>query len=124
MGDYWVRVMASAVEVNQYPAGSVALDQNAFFVLTGSVNEDEPPLAATLPDNARCRMRENFGPYQSPPGNPPRATLPADSGNSRCVCHRGMAISLGFYGDFGPVAANEIPRENPGCARRNARLIL
>ena len=83
MGDYWVRVMASAVEVNQYPAGSVALDQNAFFVLTGSVNEDEPPLAATLPDNARCRMRENFSPYQSPPGNPPRATLPADSGNGK-----------------------------------------
>src|SRR5262249_21391595 len=54
-----------------YPGATYNMDSRDFFLLTGSLNEAAPPLAAVYPYNARCRMSENFPAYQSPAGDPP-----------------------------------------------------
>jgi len=84
-GDYLIQVSGESMSSNAYPAGPVSIDTVPFFLVTGSINEAGPALAATLPANARCRMEENFADYRSPPGNPPRSKVHGDgSGGGFC----------------------------------------
>lgn len=76
--DYYVKVSSLPLDASYYPAGPVSLDSQPFLVITGSINEGEPPLASALATNVRCRAEENFASYQSPPGNPPRRTSSAE----------------------------------------------
>ncbi|MGE1166855.1 hypothetical protein ACQJ0Y_27400, partial [Peribacillus simplex] len=71
-GDYVLRVTSSELNASLYPAGPISLDSVPFLVVTGSLNEGPPALAALIPNNARCRMNENFARYASPPGPPER----------------------------------------------------
>ncbi len=71
-GDYYVRVTSRSLDVSRFPAGQIAIDTVPFVLLAGSVNEGAPPLANSIPVNARCRMDERFAGYSSPGGNPPR----------------------------------------------------
>jgi hypothetical protein len=91
LGDYTLEVTPRALSVTLYPAGSLSLDKDAFLLVTGSVNQSHPALASVLPVNARCRMPEVFAAYQSPPGNPPRAsTDQSDSGGGGCATMRNI----------------------------------
>lgn len=74
LGDYYLRVGSSSLQVTMYPGGSVALDSVPFVVITGSINEGAPALSGELPFNARCRMDESFRAYSSPPGDPVRGS--------------------------------------------------
>lgn len=66
-GDYTLKVSAERLQVNDYPAGPIALDHTPFLVLTGGIQQKEPPpLSLWLPNNARCRDLENFPAYHSP----------------------------------------------------------
>jgi hypothetical protein len=83
-GDYILRVTASRLQANDYPAGPISLDSIPFLVLTGALNPSNPPLSTTLPTNARCRLAENFPNYQSPPGEPSRSQPKSDSSGGGC----------------------------------------
>lgn len=72
LGTYYLKVAVSELDISFYPAGPVAIDRLPFLVITGSLNEAAPPLSSILANNARCQMDENFPPYTSPPGPPPR----------------------------------------------------
>jgi hypothetical protein len=78
-GDYLLRITSKRMQANDYPAGPIALDSVPFLVITGSQSMTDPVLSAILPNNARCRMTENFPLYSSPPGNPPRSKTYTDS---------------------------------------------
>jgi hypothetical protein len=84
-GDYTVRLTASLVDYWDYPMGEMLVDENPFFLLTGSLNEPEPSLKESLPVNARCRMLEKFPTYSQPAGSPPRLSIDGqDSGGGFC----------------------------------------
>lgn len=74
-GTYYLGVVAESLAPYLYPAGSVSLDTVPYVVYTGTINGAAAPLAAALPENARCRSSENFVEYRSPGGNPPRVDL-------------------------------------------------
>jgi hypothetical protein len=84
MGDYTIQVSASSLSTSLYPAGTISLDSVPFMVLTGTLNQEAPPLSSVIPFNARCRMAENFAAYQSPPGGYPRASRESDSTSGGC----------------------------------------
>ena len=83
-GDYTLAVTGIRLGEEAYPAGNLALDTAAYFLITGSVNEAAPALGPTLATNARCETVENFADYQSPPGIPPKAALQNGSGGGFC----------------------------------------
>jgi hypothetical protein len=83
-GNYTLQVSLSPLGSSLYPAGPIMIDAERFFVVTGSVGEAAPALAATLPVNARCRMAENFPAYQSPAGSPPRIDTSQGQGGGGC----------------------------------------
>jgi hypothetical protein len=74
-GDYELHVSSRSLRASLYPAGPLSVDNVPFLLITGSVNEQAPSLASTLPFNGRCRMDENFAQYHSPPGPPKRHSL-------------------------------------------------
>lgn len=102
-GDYFVRVSATFLDRIYYPAGNLALDSVPFFLISGSMNEAEPPLAQVLPLNSRCRLDENFPAYQSPGGAPPRSREAEDS-----VGFCGTIQNGGTGGSGGGAAASVI----------------
>jgi hypothetical protein len=69
-GDYILRVRATSLQVNDFPAGPISLDHVPFLAMTGSINGSGPSLSNIIPNNARCRISENFPAYSSPAGNP------------------------------------------------------
>lgn len=83
-GDYYLEVRASRMDANDYPAGPISLDRVPFLVLIGSNNAAAPPLAGLIPDNARCRMEEQYPPYSSPLGNPPKTGGNESGGGGLC----------------------------------------
>jgi hypothetical protein len=80
-GDYLVEAVPSRLDSVLYPTGPISVDPVPFVLITGTVNEQAPPMAGTIPFNPRCRMPENFASYQSPPGDPPRG-VPEDQSSS------------------------------------------
>jgi len=72
LGNYYLKITSTELDINLYPAGPVALDVIPFLIITGSINEPSPPLTQSLANNARCQMEENFSFYTSPDGPPPR----------------------------------------------------
>ena len=90
-GDYFLQVDGAAISSSYYPAGPMMVDSVPFMMITGSFNEGEPPLAAALPFNARCRMDENFPIYVSPPGNPPRSSRQKEESTGFCGTVRDAA---------------------------------
>jgi hypothetical protein len=92
MGDYILQVSPRELAATLYPAGSLSLDKDTFLLVTGSVNQGQSALSSVLPSNARCRMTEVFPAYQSPPGDPPRAsTEQSDSGGGGCGTIRNVS---------------------------------
>lgn len=79
LGNYLVQVSGERLQPQEYPAGPVSLDSMPFLLITGTLNSTEPPLSEQLPHNNRCRMKEDFPPYQSPPGPPPRNLPPSQA---------------------------------------------
>lgn len=64
-GLYSVKVAGSIIAGSRYPGGSSLVDLDPTFLLIGNSNLNA---GSGFP---RCRMNENFPPYQSPAGDPP-----------------------------------------------------
>ncbi len=79
-GDYRLVVSPRPVDLSLFPAGPMAVDPSSFVMITGSINEGAPPLAAVLAPDARCRMSEEFPFYVSPPGGPVRRSTEEEEG--------------------------------------------
>jgi hypothetical protein len=75
LGDYVLAVSGTPVSSSSYPGGQVPVDSVPFVVLTGVQNPAALTMTDIFPPNSRCAVSENFGPYTSPPGDPPRSTL-------------------------------------------------
>lgn len=71
-GDYYLRATGIILSSSQYPAGPLAVDEEIYLLLMGSVNEGAPALSSALPMNARCAAADSFGGYSSPAQLPPR----------------------------------------------------
>jgi hypothetical protein len=84
IGNYYLKISSTELDMNLYPAGPVAIDSMPFLVLSGSVNETAPPLTESLANNARCQMEEDFPAYTSPPGNPPRHLEESEKSTGFC----------------------------------------
>ena len=91
-GDYLLKISTQPLQANSYPAGPVSLDATPFIVITGSLNEENPPLLSEIPSNARCRMKEDFPPYHSPTGGSSQSSPPSSSAS------HSTAKSIGFCG--------------------------
>mgnify|MGYP000720876703 CR=1 FL=1 len=102
-GDYTVRVTAkTSLGASSYPAGPLALDPVPFMLVTGSINEAGPALAASLPVNGRCRMEENFSSYSSPSSTPDRRALQEEETIGFCGTVAALAAKNGGRGGDGP----------------------
>jgi hypothetical protein len=108
-GDYTLEVTSSSLDASMYPAGLVSLDSVPFLVITGKVGDLPSPLAASLPMNGRCEFAENFQPYTSPRGDPPRSSTSQDDGEK----------SVGFCGTLSSNKPNDSggagPPEGPSA---------
>ncbi len=72
IADYYVRVTATPLSSNYYPAGTTSMDSAAFSVISVQVNAPAPTQPNVFPLNTRCRGSETFAAYASPSGDPPR----------------------------------------------------
>ncbi len=104
-GDYYLRVTATPLSSGLYPAGPTSTDSTAFLVIAGSLNEGAPPLAQSVPYNARCRMDENFPPYSSPAGGPAKSGEEEEDDGG----------FLGFCGTVARRADGQPPIGGPGA---------
>lgn len=99
-GDYTLVVTGASLSSSAFPAGSVAVDSTPFFVITGSLNQAEAPLAGEMPVNARCEVSDNFGGYRSPSSTPERSSTQT-GGQSE---NKGKGL-FGFCGTVAAIAA-------------------
>jgi hypothetical protein len=75
LGDYVLAISGTPVSSSSYPGGQGPIDSVPFVVLTGVQNPTALTMIDIFPPNSRCAVSESFGPYTSPPGDPPRSTL-------------------------------------------------
>jgi hypothetical protein len=113
-GDYTLSVSARALSATLYPAGSVSMDTEPFVFVTGSINEAAPRLATSLATNARCRMDETFASYQSPPGDPPRASTEQNTGGAGFCGTIQKSQNNGKSGPGGPDGSGGGSDDGPG----------
>ncbi|MEK7691150.1 MAG: hypothetical protein AAB425_09030, partial [Bdellovibrionota bacterium] len=85
-GTYRLRLTATSIAQNRFPAGSVAVDSVPFVVVTTSQGETAPSLSDLLAENARCTSEgESLTRYDSPEGEP-EASSAADGDSFLGAC--------------------------------------